>query len=249
MTELQYNLLITAKELISFLDKNKIEYFFSSGSCLGAVRHKGFIPWDDDIDIFIKRNEYNKLLELIKTYNSNNYCFSNIFDKKYPFPFLKFYNMSLPIKEPKLLKKYAKTHLYIDIFPIDFLPNNDIQFKKVLRKQVFYKRILYSKYYNSSKNKFVVLLARIFSLFFNQKMIKKKLNSLGSKSKTKYMMDICWGTKYFCSNYFEKATKVPFENIQVNICEDYDNYLKTVYGNYMEMPQDSYKKSHNLELK
>lgn len=245
MNELQEKLLRTLEHLIKFFNDNDINYFLSSGSCLGAIRHKGFIPWDDDIDIFIKRQDYEKLLNICYNYNGSDFCFSKIDSPSYPFPFLKFYNKEYPVVDKRMLKKFENIFLYIDIFPIDYIDEKKIA--KSLCKQKILKNLFFCKTIKShKKNKILVLGGRVLSMPFSINYLKKKLNKLGASDKTSIMMDICWGTKPFSSEYFDDYLEVPFETLIVRVPKNFDGYLKAIYGDYMKLPAECDRKSHDL---
>ena len=118
-------------KVINYLNNNDITYYIWGGSFLGTVRHKGFIPWDDDIDIAITRKEYNKLLELLR---GNNKIDENIeaigFElNNFDTPFIKIINKKINIREEMNYDKY----LWIDIFPIDGVPKKHKMFYIILK--------------------------------------------------------------------------------------------------------------------
>ena len=108
------------KHLDAFCKENNLTYFMCGGTLLGAVRHKGFIPWDDDIDIMMKREDYDKLIALYpKNDNSNFKLFSYELDKSFPYPFAKMDDCRT-IFEEEINDSY-KIGVNIDIFPIDYI--------------------------------------------------------------------------------------------------------------------------------
>ena len=113
------------KHLDAFCNENNLKYFMCGGTLLGAVRHKGFIPWDDDIDIMMKREDYDKLIELYpKNDNSNFKLFSYELDKSFPYPFAKMDDFRT-IFEEEINDSY-KIGVNIDIFPIDYITEDEL---------------------------------------------------------------------------------------------------------------------------
>ena len=112
-----------------FCKENNLIYFIAYGTLLGAIRHGGFIPWDDDIDIQMPRTDYEKFLTLRDKYESSFYgnVIKTLGDKGYPFPFTKIENKNTLVIEHKMTTK-IKTGVWVDIFPMDGLPK---YFKKI----------------------------------------------------------------------------------------------------------------------
>lgn len=121
----------TKRELLNMLIvfsnlcyKNNLKFYLAGGTLLGAIRHKGFIPWDDDIDVCMSRNDYEKL-KLIKEKINDVYAISE--PKNYPF--LKFVNLS-SIVDSKF--NDSEKHLWLDIMPVDGLPENIEEVEKYI---------------------------------------------------------------------------------------------------------------------
>lgn len=251
MNFLQEKILSTLQELIKILDDNDISYFMSSGTCLGTVRHGGFIPWDDDADICIKREDYNKLLAYIKTYKSDRYAFSDIDSPNYPFPFLKFYDKNISIIEGGINKEYEKTFIYVDIFPVDYISNNKLIQKYTILKCLFYKALIRVKIANVNKNPIIKFVFKFISKFYSLPKLKKKMNCLSTHKKTNFMMEIVWlnpGNKPFCSTHLDDFKIQKFENLNVKIPYNYDEYLTNMYGDYMKLPDVQDRDIHGIEI-
>ena len=126
----------TFLDLNVLFEKYNINYYFIAGSCLGAIRHKGFIPWDDDIDLGMLRKDYDNFLqichELPKKYFVSNY----IFDKNADHLLTRIYIKDTYVKDfyPKHFK--GRQELYLDIFPLDVIPNQT-KLKEKQKKLVF----------------------------------------------------------------------------------------------------------------
>ena len=254
--EIQKEELEMLKELIQFLDTNKIIYFIWAGSFLGAVRHKGFIPWDNDIDIAIPRNEYKKFINLVK----NNKIKENIDAIGFElgnsdWPFIKIINKNIHIEEEAQINKY----LWIDIFPLDGAPDKN---KKYYKKIKFYKWVLlykrnsFRKIDESSNNKvkkiFKQFLQNLFGMFSYKKFLNKyiKLCSKYDIKSCEYFSNNVWGVwdrEKFPTKELSFTEFYTFEGLKVKGLRNYDGWLKTRYGNYMELPKEEDREIHSIK--
>lgn len=257
LEEIQHELKEMLGELIKFLKKENINYFVWAGTFLGAVRHKGFIPWDDDVDLAMTRPEYNKLLEYLK--NNDNKISDNLDAIGFEignsdFPFIKIVNKNLSVVEEEKCDEY----LWIDIFPLDGTPRENEKFWK---KVNFYKTILSLKRNEKNNvdvpysNKYKKFLKLIFMKFLK---LWKYDNFLKFYYKicTKYKYDEC---EYIHNNVwssskgiFHKSELVNkeylFEGLKVNGLKDYDSILTRGYGNYMKLPPIDKRVTHEIKV-
>ena len=180
MTELQSKLFEMLKWLVDFLNKNNIRYYVVEGTMLGTIRHKGFIPWDDDIDIAIPRDDYEKLINLFD-HQIDNYVIESPKNdsKEYLYPFAKIYDVNTTMIEH--LKKDVIRGVYIDIFPLDgigdTLDEAQKNFKKIDKKNM----LLAMKTSRSRKGRvwWKNLATYIGNLIpVNSKKLTRKINSL-----------------------------------------------------------------------
>ena len=256
--EIKQELLTMLALLDEFLSSHNINYTIMSGTLLGAVRHDGFIPWDDDIDIGVIRPEYDKLVETIKlesTFGYDNYTFEGYEVGNLPIPFLKFCNKNIGIKTDNF---NIGNHLWIDIFPIDGLPNKfDKPFKlftmKFLRYILYYKYELVFGFVHKSKS---VISKRI--ILFIKKIIRNisldKILDIYIKfckhfdiKNCDFIQDLTWGTKPIPKYLFDNLVDYQFENITVKGFKDYDTYLTCIYGDYMKLPPEDQRVNHGIK--
>lgn len=256
LNQLHNTLLEILDVVVEICEKNDLTYFLAYGSCLGAVRHKGFIPWDDDIDICMPRVDYQKFMEICKKDLPHKYYFQNMeTDDRYWLMFGK-----IRKKGTLFIERYVdnrifdkeKQGIFIDIFPLEGIVKVD---KRLLR---------YSKYINKMK---VVLFYKIqekdiwkkdflrcvIARLFPAKAINvlymymvRKVNVSAPRMYVVFAQPypITVGVVYPNQENRIPLVKAEFENKQYYIPEAYEEYLGGLYGNYMELPPEEKRVAH-----
>ncbi len=244
--KIQLSILIEVKKVC---DKCNINYYLGGGTLLGAIRHSGYIPWDDDIDIMMLRTDYEKLLENFnkKTENSNYKLISYKNTKNYYYPFAKIVDLRTELIE-SAYKPIEEMGIYIDIFPIDFLPDNDKKIQKIYKKYKVLERILgiyrIDKVDKITKNRFKLILKKPIRYILEKlrlyKLILKSIDSIGKKYNGTNTV-ACISGRYFEKEIMPKAyidsyVLANFEGNKFKIPVGYDEYLAKHYGEYMKLP-------------
>lgn len=259
LKELQNEELKILESTASFLDSHNLNYFLACGTLLGAVRHKGFIPWDDDIDITMPRPDYDKLVQLVangKTLPAG-LILNELSLKNTKLPFAKVINPKIEIKSLSKEDKY----LWIDIFVIDGLPNSQDEIVKHYKKERFQMGLIYlktnsfkdiMKEHKSILNRLVKVCLKPIAMLVPIKYSSKKIIKLAKKynyNKSKYVGVYIWGDgpqekmlKKDIANY-----KISFEGKKFNTYKNYEKYLKSIFGDYMQLPPEEDRKDHNIE--
>ena len=246
--------------ILKYIDKlcreNQIDYFLIGGSLLGAVRHAGFIPWDDDIDIGIKRSDYNKFVKLC---NDSRYKILTPETAGYYYNFIKIIDSKTKLVE-KSVREIVSMGIYVDVFIIEDLPGDYKEayrtFKKMNRIRKGINR--YSLVPTLRKN--LIKMAESFIMFyfgFNRKLLKlqKKYATLANKfvnakGEYIYISGGAYNEKDIVPRkYFAKSIDLQFEDMLCKCPICYDDYLKYLYGEYMKLPPKEKRKSHhNFEV-
>lgn len=239
------------EKLKAVCEKYNITYHASGGTLLGTIRHKGYIPWDDDIDITMLREDYNKLLEVADKEFSAPYFFQTAYnDVGYNngHAQLRNSNTTAILKSSNCKLKYNQG-IFIDIFPLDNIPDDVAEFARQKEKINFLNKLLaMTVRYPCSPNKNIVktILHYIASPFIPYRKVYKKLEQVcaqynNTETKRVGLLSFMPNQEnlYFPKYAFNKTVNVPFEMTEIAIPEGYDELLKIQYGNYMEMRKEN----------
>lgn len=250
-------LLMVLEDFINICEENNIEYFCGYGTAIGAVRHHGFIPWDDDLDVLMFREEYEKFYEIMKN-KTEKYEILNIENEGF-FRFLIKLNLKHTIcGEPWDINTDFTLGLGLDIFILDNIPNNN------LKKAIFKKKVLILKklnillltltndrFYTKNREKIGHALKKMFNIIgINQNFVIKQYNKLNSYPQGDEVCDLSAQYRVIThpTKLFSPPKKIKFESLMVNVPNDYDTYLKIIYGDYMKMPPKEERVNHGLEI-
>ena len=249
--------------ILSYIDevctKNNLRYYLCGGTLIGAIRHKGYIPWDDDIDIMLPRTDYHKLINLLKA--DNKYRSLSMYNQPdYYYPFAKVVDLDTELIEYDLDIKIKDYGVYVDLFPLDGLPNSKNKivayYKKIMRARKAYYLAITSHY--TPTNKLSISVVKLLAWCVAQTIgWKKLLNRVDSISK-EYDFETAqyigvpsagYGSKeVFHKGIVEKALRVEFEEYRFNIPVGYDEYLTSIYGDYMKLPDENNRVTrHNFK--
>ena len=254
MNAMQEKLVDMLKWYHEFCKQHGLRYYAVGGTCLGAVRHHGFIPWDDDIDVGMPREDYNRFFDLMQTEKDGRYCLETPFENKdFVYPYGKLYDTATTLTENTRFK--TKRGLYIDVFPLDGA-GNSMEESRALFKRVDDKRNLLctqvcalSKHRKFYKNAAIVLLRYMPGLSWKQTMKKViEYSSARSFYKDEYVANYAgaWHFKEITKRaYFGEPKEMDFEHIKIYCPENTDAYLRGLYGDYMQLPPKEKQVSHH----
>lgn len=244
-------------EVVRICEKYNLTYFFNGGTLLGAIRHKGFIPWDDDLDIGMPRKDYDKFIELCATELDSKYMLDNKdTNRKYYLNFAKIRKKNTIFEQDFQVNYDGPKGIWLDIFPYD-------NAKSVTSKKV---------YIQSKLNKTIFSLLHYKNKFFlnNKKLILKKIIRVilkpisntcllnlqdkilrWNEKKEEYKFFVSLSTTYdYRTELIEKdkylpTIKMEFEGKMYNVPKEYDYILTKIYGDYMKLPPKEKRVTHN----
>lgn len=251
--EVQLAILKVAKEVHKICEENNIEYCMLGGTFIGAIRHKGFIPWDDDIDFGMTWPNYKKFIEILKTMNHPwmTYDIPNPECKEYAKLFVKVYDKNTTFVELQRDEADAKG-VFVDIFPISYIGNTIEEARASHRKHNFYRAMLDRKKYVlfnefQLKDRLFRVLSKIFSFGWLIKQDYKFYEKRNAR-RTEFSGPLD-GTKkdWQKTSFYEKPYVLyPFEDTEFYGVADYHEYLTAVFKDYMKLPPVEQQVSHHL---
>ena len=241
-------------EIVRVCDVLNIDYYLIGGTLLGAVRHKGFIPWDDDVDLGMLRDDYDLFIAKAPSILSDKYdlqCYET--DEKCYFPFVKIRKKNTIFNEEEIKDLDVNKGIFVDIFPMEVIDNPNS--KKLRIDAMFIKNIwevvlVKTGVYQSVKETRHHILSRFLNIF-SLKWLKKwqmKLLKSQNKSDGKYI-SILVGAYNYRKDTYEKDKLIPpsfvwFENQKYKSFADYNYYLEHLYGDYMKLPPKEKRVNH-----
>ena len=259
------------KNVAEFCDRHKIRYYLSGGTLLGAVRHRGFIPWDDDIDISMPREDYFRFIHEYRDYNKNYEVKSIETNSDYWRTFAKVFDNRTCLKEDVIRIAKNGNAVFIDIFPIDGLPDSKLRQLVLFKEQEFLNFLYHGSAWNYTKSYryrdslssfselkgFLRTILKFVAITFLYPLPTKKLIQLINRNASKYAYKDCKyiGVIVDCAHgascekmvkeRFEPRIQFEFEGEKFWGPKCYKEYLTRLYGNYNELPHVDKRVSHH----
>lgn len=258
------------QKTIDFLEKHNLRYSLAFGTLLGAVRHSGFIPWDDDVDIMMPMDDYKKFIELAQNEEIASDLFVTIpfVNPGHIWQIVKVVSKKTKLIEPTLIKKYRECQepfggVYIDVFPIYGIPDKGQAGAK------YHKKIcdLYKAMSRSSwiVNEFPGFSGKIKRMVYNICFVPYKI--IGLKHYIRKLITLTekypFGSTEYVSygmGFIDKmrdtaltsevleTTFMDFDGVRCRVPVEYDSVLKQLYGDYMQLPPEDKRKIHVREV-
>ncbi|MDO4189791.1 MAG: LicD family protein [Lachnospiraceae bacterium] len=267
LNETQEYILSILKQFLNIAEKMNVKCYMQGGTMLGAIRHKGFIPWDDDVDLGILRDDYEKVIKNIDKYLPENLELRTYWDESdHHYYFSRIVDTRYQIKRMGSAETRYE-NVWIDIFPLDGMPNKGILLKyhqvRLSFARLFYhlssiKKVNYKRPGRPFIERMVISIALkipVDRIFKTQKSLDRidKLLKKYSVTSSKWIINFMGQTSFKYTEMIDKKvygkdTYYQFEDIKMLGPEFYDEYLTSLYGNYMAPPKDADKNAHVSEL-
>lgn len=248
-----------------FCVSHNIRYSLACGTMLGCARHKGYIPWDDDIDIYLLREDYNRLIDIFPDTLEGHYKFACLErTSDYCIPFGKVYDDRTVFQESHAYTSYIGVN--IDVFPVDAVPDNDDAWLRYDKKRRFWQNLFGLKIggdikvlrFHSDRSllknigmSFRKLIVKILFSLISLRTFAKLLQRIAmkyDKKQSKRVFECCQGAfqKHpFPRSLFDDLRPMPFEGREFMAFADYDAYLTNGFGNWRELPPEEKRISHH----
>lgn len=257
----------TEKEIllkfVSICEKYNLNYFVVFGTLLGTIRHKGFIPWDDDIDVGMLRKDYEKFLEVAQQECGEDFFLQTVdTDPNYHLYFAKLRKMDSIFVENSLQKADSTSGFYIDIFPYDMVSDNNMQMKRQIKLAVSLGMLLSISRvkepqigsYGKTKESILRAIWKVIyygmkilgiSGSFIEKLFIKVSTKFNEKKCNRYVTFSAQAEKWIVHREeIEPLLNKKFEDINVQVPKGYDSILKRCYGDYRVLPPEEKRVNH-----
>lgn len=251
------------KDFMDLCDEHKLRYFGLAGTGIGAIRHQGFIPWDDDIDIALPRKDFDQFITLAKEKLSDKYYILNTEENpNYPLMTTRLCLKGTKFREDALKMVDCPFGIFLDLYVFDNLADDEKFFKKQAWSAWFWSKILILRSiphpvlaFKGVKGSIIQFICACVHYILSGLHISKKwIYHQGLKACTKYSTDDTSRIGFLCdtnpfSNMFSTKNlyplqKLPFEDVELTFPKDLDGHLTYLFGNYMQFPPVEQRKNH-----
>lgn len=265
LTQTQALTLALLKHLIGICDREGIRYYVGGGACIGVVRHGGFIPWDDDVDLALPREDYERLVDYVKRHPEDGYSICDRYsDSNWHFCMCQYVDMESEI-EIDLAAEKRKAHIWIDLFPMDGVPDDPVcrwfHVKHVLMIRYLIQIANIKTQVDAHRQRSLaerIVLDVCDTLHVGERIdTDKEMDKLDDACKKYSFYHQLYGgdllgryreKEVVPTAFFGEPKKALFEGFPVNIPERTDEYLTALYGDYMTLPSVEQRVAHGVRV-
>ena len=247
------------KQFDQYCKNNNLKYYLVGGTLLGAIRHKGFIPWDDDIDVCMSRPDYERFINgITKNSMGPNLQICEFRFNNFDAPFCKIININTMVIN-KFVKNNENSKLWIDIVPVDGLPEDINRVIQIYRECSFYRKLLVLCNANlgegkSSTKKWLKYVFKPIAMLCGKNFLIKRMIDISQPypyENSNYVGAVTWGLygkgERMLKREFEESIEVEFEGYYFPTFSCWDSYLQGLFGDYMQLPPIEERKTHDME--
>ena len=247
-----------AKEIRRVCEENDISYFLAHGTFLGAVRHGGFIPWDDDMDMGMMRSDYEKFCRIAPSKLKPEFCLQTWYtESNYALPFGKVMKRNTVYLENKKTRRLRDNGIYVDIFPFDNVPEDKFQQKELAAQllSIYRVKLMKSGYKPWMEEHGIVWKKRVGYLYYQLKSVFAGQEELAREYDTLAVAlhssnVVCEQSALSHPDYYERScveelADYSFEGEIFKGPKDYDKYLTDLYGDYMTLPPEDQRENRH----
>ena len=243
------------KDIDKFCQEHNITYFLIAGTLLGAVRHKGFIPWDDDIDIGMLRSDYEKFIKTYPSDKNNKYFVQTLeTDPNYWHSYAKIRKKNTFMNEAKIASLNLNKEIFVDLFPFDNVKDggyDKIKYRaniiKVIRESIYVKRkIITLRDCRIKSLSAIFLIFPVKTLYKFQKKLMMKYDKIETTNVACYIGEYQTRNEYLKKDVFLPVKKQEFEGEMFNAINKPEVYLEQIYGDYMKLPPKEKRVAHGV---
>lgn len=248
MQSVQLDILVDFKRVC---DNHNIKFYLAYGTCIGAIRHKGFIPWDDDIDVMMTVDEIEKFKKVCHELKSDLFFQSHENEQEYGLLIYRIRNSNTTLIESDHIDRDINHGVYIDIYPLMNSAQGAVEKRLVRLSMLFYRLFIYNAppVNKGKKVKFIsTLILRVTPNFIKNRLcvlLSKYLYSRKSCNKYSTLFTISRGSQDYPSEWFKEPTYLSFEGIRMPVPTFVHEYLSSIYGDYMTLPPEEKREMHH----